>query len=110
MQEKRLFEREGITLSVKLSSESKINDIEAKALDISPLGVGLISEVPLDKGLALEIRVELPGNEQIYLRGEVVWSAKIEDKIRIGVRLDDPEVIKVAKILARYKTPEVYKL
>jgi hypothetical protein len=78
-----------ITVSVIKSHEIEQVCLRVKTVDISPGGLGIVSDVPLEPGF-----VRLRGMNE-NRNGFVMWNRNIDDTTyRAGIRFDNPFMVK----------------
>ena len=100
-QDRRLFERIPIKLSLRfLVLRSKRAGL-AQTLDVSAQGIGLLTESELLPHTTLEIWLHVPDRgEPLYARGEVVWSKMVEpNRYRAGICLEKIDLMGISRIL-----------
>lgn len=96
-----MFERFSVEFPLEYSNFSLIKKGLAQTVDISANGIGLVTNRDLPKDILLDIWLNVPDNgEPLYTRGEVVWSSTLEDnKYRVGVKLEKPNFMGLARVL-----------
>ena len=101
IKDKRLFERIAVRLPLRFLDFGANKVGRAEACDLSANGLGLISNEPLALNTSLGVWLEIPDQgDPFYAQGSVVWSNAIaEDKHRIGVRLENPQLMGLGRVL-----------
>lgn len=102
MEDRRIFERIEIRLPLSFYNPFTSEKGSLLTVDISADGFGVISEKMLPQSTLLDFWLHIPDeHEPFFTRGKVAWaSGKEEEKgIRIGVRLEKPELLGLARIL-----------
>ena len=101
VEDRRLFERLSASFSLRFLDFATNKVGEGRVRDVSANGVGFVSSEYLAPNTALGIWLEAPGqDEPFYTRGAVAWSESIgSEQHRIGVRLERPQLMGIARIL-----------
>lgn len=87
--EKRSAERVSTERPVTLQSDQ--TTITAKMIDLSKVGVGILSDSPIEKGNEIQVIFSLPNinNKDITLYGIVARTAHVRHQYLIGVQFKD---------------------
>lgn len=66
-------------------------EIIAKMIDLSPIGTGVLSEIPVEKGITIQISFSLPNinNKEIILCGIATRTAQVRHQYLIGIQFKD---------------------
>jgi len=101
IKDKRLFERIAVRLPLRFLDLETNRVGRAEVCDFSANGLGLISNEPLLPNTSLGVWLEIPDQgSPFYSQGSVVWSNAIaEDKHRIGVSLENPQLMGLGRVL-----------
>lgn len=101
LQDRRIFKRMPINLSVRLLNKHANRWGLVQARDISEKGIGLVTGQELPISTPLEIWLPIPDRgESFYTRGEVVWSRRARhNAYEAGVSLDGPDLVEVMPLL-----------
>ena len=60
---------------------------EANGVDICAGGLGILSDVPLEKGTVVRLTLSAGGDEPVIpVLSEVVWTNPVAERFRIGLR------------------------
>lgn len=104
-EDKRVFARLPVNLSVKYLDLGSNTEGEAKTQDISAKGMGLTTDRPLTPNSSLEMWLRVPDKgEPFYTRGEVVWSSQREgDGYRAGINLERADLMGISRVLRTVK-------
>ncbi len=89
--ERRMDTREGFDqtfeLSAMQSGASGSVRCRARGLDISPRGIGLLTDYPLVRGMVLRLMLPVSGTGAIVpVFGEVAWVDPAGGQVRAGLR------------------------
>jgi len=98
--DRREFERFRVNMPVKvLCSAPEI--YEARAENISPVGVKICIDKEIDLKDIIELWLMIPdGGEPLYARGNVVWSNKLDDgRNLLGVMIEKINLMGMARVL-----------
>ena len=88
--------RRCVRLNIELPASFKVHKSQehishASSLDVSALGLRLLTREPLEKGQIFPIRIILPDQQRLTLTVEVVWAkreeASITEDYLAGVRI-----------------------
>ena len=82
-----------IPISIQIHGQE---DIEGILLNLSAIGIGLISFTPIREGTRVKLSLRLDHLEANNLKGRVIWSKNHKNTYRIGI-----EFIKLDKKLTR---------
>lgn len=101
MEDRRVFARFEKKLPVKIFNLNLNSESAAQTFDFSAKGLGLVANEHITNKTPLEMWLAIPDKgEPLYTRGEVVWSRRVEaDKYRIGVSLEDADLMALSRIL-----------
>jgi Tfp pilus assembly protein PilZ len=103
MRDRRVFERIPVQFSAKLTNPIGGSESQAEITDVSATGICLESKDRFTKGESLDLWLNIPDrHEPLYTHGEVVWIEPPENaaaSLRIGVRLERPELMGIARVL-----------
>lgn len=89
-----MAKRKKIPLKVKLKIDSSlkgrfnlfIENIEAKALDISVSGIGMLSQILLPQGVILDLQLKI-GQRIVKTKGEICSANRVgKDLARLGIK------------------------
>ena len=101
--ERRVFTRFSVNIPATYVDPVLNNTVDAHTLDISAVGLCLLTYKKLDVGIALEIR--LHNCEEITAKGKVIWIESTDDyKYRIGMKFDGPRLDPISLILKRIQS------
>ncbi len=101
--ERRVFTRLSVNIPATYVDPILNNTVDAHTLDISAVGLGLLTDKKLDVGVNLEIR--LHNGEEITAKGKVIWMKSTDDsKYRIGINFDGPRLDPISLILRRIQS------
>lgn len=94
VKERRVFARFPVKILLRYFNLNLPGEARAQTQDISAKGLCLVTKEALATDAPLDIWLQMPDNsEQVYLRGNVIWSSMIEpDKYRVGVNLENTEL------------------
>jgi hypothetical protein len=101
MEDRRIFARFKAELPLRFLSPKENAEGMAKTVDVSAKGIGFVTDKELKARSPLEMWLEASDKgEPIYVRGEVVWSKRMEpNKFRVGVSLEKADFMGLARIL-----------
>lgn len=105
-EDKRVFARLPVNLSVRYLDLSSNTEGEAQTQDISAKGIGLAVDRPIAPNSSLEMWLRVPDKgEPFYTRGEVVWSSGDDgEKYRAGVNLERADLMGISRVLRTVKS------
>jgi hypothetical protein len=104
-EDKRVFARLPVSLSVKYLDLGSNTEGEAQTQDISAKGMGLAIDRSLAPNSALEIWLRVPDKgEPFYTRGEVVWSEGDGGGYRAGINLERADLMGISRVLRTVKS------
>jgi hypothetical protein len=97
--DKRIFARFPIELPLRFLEADANREGQAKTMDISSKGLGIVSEEKLLPNTPLEMWLKVPDKvEPFYTRGQVVWSQEIgASGFRYGVNLERADLMSLAR-------------
>ncbi|MEW6101299.1 MAG: PilZ domain-containing protein [Candidatus Omnitrophota bacterium] len=104
--DRRIFARTEAKLPLRFINLKENEEGSAEAQDISAKGMGLVTTQGLNTDTPLEMWLEIPDREAepLYVRGNVVWSRKLEeDKFRVGVSLEKADFMGLSRVLRAMK-------
>jgi hypothetical protein len=104
-EDKRVFARLPVNLSVKYLDLGSNTEGEALTEDISAKGMGLMMSRPLAPNSSLEMWLRVPDKgEPFYTRGEVVWSLEHDgNSYRAGINLERADLMGISRVLRTVK-------
>lgn len=89
--ERRAYERHPCKKVIRYSPfhlMEKSTPCEGVIVDISKKGLGMITDVPLEKGSILFFEPELENNDSIAIVSTVKWTSEVEkDLYRVGLKI-----------------------
>lgn len=99
-EDRRTFQRIPAKLPLIFSAFSSSKEVLAQMQDISANGIALLTGEELQRYAPLEMRLQIPDkDEPLYIRGEVVWSEKIEpNRYRVGVSLEKVNLVDLMEL------------
>lgn len=105
-EDKRVFARLPVNLSVKYLDLGSNTEGEAQTQDISAKGIGLTTDRALSPNSSLEMWLRVPDKgEPFYTRGEVVWSSEREGNgFRVGINLERADLMGISRVLRMMKS------
>jgi hypothetical protein len=105
-EDKRVFARLPVSLSVKYLDLGSNTEGEALTQDISAKGMGLTMGRPLAPNSSLEMWLRVPDKgEPFYTRGEVVWSQEHDgSSYRAGINLERADLMGISRVLRTVKS------
>lgn len=100
--ERRKFPRFTVAIPLTYSPLNSHRVNKTQTQDISVCGIGFIAKGELTVDAFLDLWLNMPDNgQQIHIKGEVVWSRRIEhNNYRVGVDLKD-STLEVISIVLR---------
>lgn len=100
-EDKRVFARFPIKLSMKFLDPISNNEGQAEAMDICAKGIGFLVSEELKPLTPLEMWLKVPDKgEPLYTRGEVVWSEMVgPNEYRTGVNLERADLMGISRVL-----------
>ncbi|MCX7927233.1 MAG: PilZ domain-containing protein [Candidatus Omnitrophica bacterium] len=100
-EDKRIFARFPVNLSIRFLDLLTNQEGKAQAVDISAKGVGFTTDTALRAFTPLEMWIHVPDKgEPLYTRGEVVWSEMIGPQTyRTGVNLERADLMGMSRLL-----------
>lgn len=99
-QERRIFPRFTIQIPVSYADPSIKQTVNTYTHNISVEGLGLLVDTPLTCGTILEVCLRMTDNgEEIITKGKVIWRSLIQDRYRVGVKLDGPQLQPIPMVL-----------
>jgi hypothetical protein len=104
-EDKRVFARLPVSLSVKYLDLGSNTEGEAQTQDISAKGMGLAMDRAISPNSSIEMWLRVPDKgEPFYTRGEVVW-AQERDGIgfRAGINLERADLMGISRVLRTIK-------
>jgi hypothetical protein len=104
--DKRVFARFPVQLSIKFIDLILNKESQAQAKDISAKGIGFLADKQLEPLTPLEMWVQVPDKgAPFYTRGEVVWSEMVApNQYRTGVNLERADLMGMSRILRNLRT------
>lgn len=103
-EDKRVFARLPVNLSVKYLDLGSNVEGEAQTQDISAKGIGLMTDRPLSPNSSLEMWLRVPDKgEPFYTRGEVVWASENDGGFRAGINLERADLMGISRVLRTVK-------
>jgi hypothetical protein len=91
--EKRSSPRFQINIPLICSEPDLRKEFHALTRDISAQGLCAVLDRDLLPDTFLDINIQMLDNdEQIYRRGRVVWSKRINSNYKIGIKLEEPKL------------------
>ena len=105
IEDRRIFERFEVGLPVRFLNSGNATEGNAKTLNVSAKGVGLVTGESLVPSAPVELWLEMPDKkEPLYSRGVVVWSERThENNFKIGVNLEKAELMGFSRLLRNRK-------
>lgn len=100
-EDKRIFARFPVKLSMRFLDLLSNREVQAQATDVSAKGIGFVAATELKPLTPLELWLKVPdkGNP-LYTRGEVIWSEMIgPDQYRTGVNLERADLMGISRVL-----------
>jgi Tfp pilus assembly protein PilZ len=99
--DRRVFERFPAEVAVRMLDTQSGQELQAKSVDISAKGLGLLAQQNLHLGAEVELWLQIPGSsEPLYNRGTLVWSTpQPQGQFRMGINLEKAELMGVGKLL-----------
>ncbi|HLD83190.1 MAG TPA: PilZ domain-containing protein [Candidatus Omnitrophota bacterium] len=102
--ERRSFSRYPVNLPLKFFS---MYYGQGQAKDISPIGLGMVTNEELKRKEHLEIWIQVPGDGPLYTKGYVVWSRKNElNQYELGIVLDDIDLVAMSRLIKKVEEHE----
>lgn len=101
MEDRRVFARINTRFPLTFLDSSTGREGKADAVNISANGICFITNEKLFDRTPLEVWLGIPDEHSpLYVRGEVVWSKlSSEERQYVGMRLDNAELMGLARIL-----------
>jgi len=102
MEDRRVFARIKVKLSLKFVDTLTGKTGQAETVDISANGVGFITDETLSPKTPLELWLDIPDkHEPVHMEGKVIWSKSNNgiSRQRVGVCLENPEFIELARVM-----------
>jgi hypothetical protein len=91
--EKRAFPRFQVNMPLVCSEANLNKQFYAHTHDISAKGLCAVVDRELLPDTFLDINIQMLDNdEQVYRRGRVVWSKRINSDYKIGIKLEEPKL------------------
>jgi len=105
-EDKRVFARLPVSLTVKYLDLGSNTEGEAQTQDISAKGIGLSTDRPLSPNSSLEMWLRVPDKgEPFYTRGEVVWASDgAASGYRAGINLERADLMGISRVLRTMKS------
>lgn len=104
-EDKRVFARLPVNLTVKYLDLGSNTEGEAQTQDISAKGMGLATDRPLTPNSSLEMWLRVPDKgEPFYTRGEVVWSTDEDGGYRAGINPERADLMGISRVLRTVKS------
>jgi hypothetical protein len=99
--DKRVFARFPIQLSMKFLDLLSNKEGQAQGLDISAKGIGFLANEELKPLTPVEMWLRVPDKgDPLYTRGEVVWSEMISpNQYRTGINLERADLMGISRVL-----------
>jgi hypothetical protein len=99
--DRRVFERLPAEVAVRLLDTASGQELQAKSVDVSAKGIGLLAAENLHLGAELELWLKLPANvEPLYSRGTLVWSMpEGKEQFRMGINLEKADLMGLGRLL-----------
>ncbi|MBL7131675.1 MAG: PilZ domain-containing protein [Candidatus Omnitrophica bacterium] len=99
-EDRRIFQRIPARLPLRFLTGHLSKEGLAQIQDISANGICLLTGEELQRYTPLEMRLQIPDkDEPLYVRGEVVWSERIEpNRYRAGVRLEKVDLVDLMEL------------
>lgn len=98
-EDKRIFARFPMELPLRFLEADANREGQAKTMDISSKGLGIVTEEKLPPNTPLEMWLKVPDKvEPFYTRGQVVWSQDIGVcGFRYGINLERADLMSLAR-------------
>ena len=105
MDDRRIFARFPISLSVKYLDPMRNEEGNATTMDLSAKGVGIVASSALTPNTALEMWLSVPSQkEPFYSRGEVAWTKLVApNQYQSGINLEKADFMNTGAILRAHK-------
>jgi hypothetical protein len=100
LKDRRIFERFDLELPLSYSQDECVGESCVNTHDISAEGMGITSENELAPGEVLEVYLKVPiTNKEMPVHGKVIWSKRSGNNFRVGLSLDQVELMEFSAIL-----------
>jgi hypothetical protein len=98
--DRRIFARVNAQVVLRCK-EGEENPNPGVTVDISAQGLGFVSYEEIKPEAQVRIQLKLPYSEEEFVTvGTIIWCIKVDDqKFRIGVALEKPELMLVSQLL-----------
>ncbi|MDD5166392.1 MAG: PilZ domain-containing protein [Candidatus Omnitrophica bacterium] len=108
LEDRRMFARLPATVCLGYVNIDSNKEGKCQTRDISANGIGLVTGKKLRTSTTLDIWLDVPGySDPFYTRGEVIWVTRVNlSKYHVGVKLEKPELMTIARILESVKTEQ----
>jgi Tfp pilus assembly protein PilZ len=98
--DRRTFERFSLAIPLSYSKLKDAGKSYILACDISAEGLGIISDNKVAPGSSVCLYLQVPDiNKELPISGKVVWFKKLGNSFRVGLSLDQNELMEVSAIL-----------
>ena len=98
-EDRRSFGRYAMDLPLKFFS---LYYGQGQTKDISPTGIGMVTQEELKPKTHLEIWIQVPGDGPLYTQGYVVWSRKNElNQYQVCVVLEDIDLVAMSRLIKK---------
>lgn len=100
-QDKRVFERLPVELSLRVRDTATNSWQLLKVKDMSAGGVGVVAEKELTPDNALEMWFPIPGRgEDYYATGRVAWTKKTGERCHAGLAFEKTDLVGLSVFLS----------
>jgi hypothetical protein len=97
--EKRAFERIKRRYPVRFLDLKQGREVGAQTQDVSAKGLGLLSDIPVERHTPLKIWLNIPDRKKpFYTQGRVAWVESVGARYKVGVNLDAVEFIGLSRL------------
>jgi len=102
MKERRAYQRVLSHLTAWYAGSSSMQNVTARIVNLSPAGICFVSDVPEKNGQQLAVTIELPGQEEIRLMVQIVWTEQVQENYQFGAKIIDIDIESEQKLLFFY--------
>lgn len=98
--DRRIFQRLPVEFPLKYLALNTSKEGDARTLDISGNGMGLVTNQELPRHTPVDIWLNIPDNgEPFYAKAEVAWSKSEANQYRAGVEFKKADFMGLSRVL-----------
>ena len=107
-EDRRIFARFSVKISLRYLDLNLRKKQKGESHDMSANGIGLYTEDELSPHTQLDLWLHVPDGQPLNVKGEVVWIRAVgSGKYRAGIKLEQPELMRMSRALCASKPEEI---